>query len=77
MPDPALVAYVEAIEAHLGRLRGAEHVLTPRDFALARSWHGAGVALADLLAALDAAHAETGQPPSLAFCRKRLAVTRR
>jgi len=77
MPDPELVAFVEAIEAHLGRLRGAEHVLSPRDFALARGWHAAGVALADVLTALDAAHAETGQSPSLAFCRKRIEASRR
>ena len=37
-PDPALESYVAAIEGHLRARRGVEHILTPRDFALARAW---------------------------------------
>lgn len=55
-PEP-LTAYLEALEAHLTRLRGREHVLSPPDFGLARTWHQAGVPLALVLSALDAAAA--------------------
>ena len=36
----AVEAYVQAIETHLRARRGMDHILSPRDFALARSWHG-------------------------------------
>ena len=50
-----LEAYVLAIERHLRTWRGAEHVLSPRDFALARSWYEAGVPLAHVLVGIDRA----------------------
>ena len=53
--DAGLEAFVEAIEAALRSRRGREHVLSPRDFALARGWHEAGVPLATVLVAIDAA----------------------
>jgi len=62
--------YVEALERHLGRLSGRDHVLSPEDFALARSWHAAGIPLAEVLAALDAARPDAGPPRSLRYVRR-------
>jgi hypothetical protein len=70
--DATLVAWVEAIERHLGRLRGRDHALSPRDFALARSWHAAGVPLGTVLNVLDEAAASTGEVTSLAYHRARI-----
>lgn len=70
--DPALVAFVEAIEAEFRARRGSEHVLSPRDFALARSFFDAGVPLATVLVALDAAFARDPRTASLAACRRRV-----
>jgi hypothetical protein len=70
--DPALVAYVEAIEALVGARRGTEHVLSPRDFALARGWHEAGVPLAAVLVAVDAAFDADPRTASLAPLRRRV-----
>ena len=71
-PDAAVEAYVEAIEAHLRARRGAEHILSPRDFALARSWHQAGVPLATVLVGIDRAFDSGADVTSLAFCRRRV-----
>ena len=68
--DPDLGAFVEAIEAALRSRRGREHVLSPRDFALARGWHEAGVALATVLVAIDAAFERDPHTASLALCRR-------
>ena len=68
--DPDLEAFVEAIEASLRSRRGREHVLSPRDFALARGWHEAGVALATVLVAIDAAFERDPDTASLALCRR-------
>jgi hypothetical protein len=71
--DEALVAYVEGIEAVLRTRRGADHVLSPRDFALARTWHEAGVPLATVLVAIDLAFdADPRAPSSLAVLRRRV-----
>ena len=67
-----LEAFVEAIEATLRSRRGKEHVLSPRDFALARGWHEAGVPLAIVLVAIDAAFERDPQTASLALCRRRV-----
>lgn len=64
-----LRAYVEALESHLGRLRGREVVLSPPEFALARAWHGVGIDLARVLAALDS-HAATHPSVSLSAVRR-------
>jgi hypothetical protein len=72
MKDDDLEAYVDAIERHFRARRGAEHVLTPRDFALARSWHRAGIPLATVLVGLDAAFDAGQQATSLAYCRQRV-----
>jgi hypothetical protein len=64
-----LEAYVEAIEAHMRTLRGRDHALSPRDFALAKGWHQAGVALATVLVAIDRAFEGNPQVSSLAYCR--------
>ena len=37
--DPGLAAFVQAVEDHLRVRRGTETTLSPRDFALARSWY--------------------------------------
>jgi hypothetical protein len=70
--DPDLEAFVLEIEAALRARRGKEHVLSPRDFALARSWHEAGVALATVLVAIDAAFDADPTTASLAVCRRRV-----
>jgi hypothetical protein len=72
--DEALVAYVEGIEAALRARRGSEVALSPRDFALARTWHEAGVPLATVLVALDLAFDVDPQAPpaSLAVLRRRV-----
>ena len=72
MKDPGLEAYVEAIEGHLRARRGVEHILSPRDFAIARGWHTAGVPLATVLVGMDRAFDDTADVTSLAFCRRRV-----
>lgn len=72
MKDVALEAYVEAIESHFRARRGSEHVLSPRDFALARAWHQAGVPLATVLVGLDRAFDSAEDVTSLTFCRRRV-----
>jgi hypothetical protein len=67
---PTEIGYVEAIERHLGTRRGREHVLSPRDFALARSWYGARIPLATVLSGIDRAFDSGAQVSSLAFCRR-------
>jgi len=73
MREGALLAYVEAIETHLSRLRGRDHMLLPADFSLARAWHAAGVPLAEVLAALDEASGR-GEIRSLRAVRRRVEV---
>jgi hypothetical protein len=70
--EGGLEAFVEAIEATLRTRRGKEHVLSPRDFALARGWHEAGVPLATVLVAIDAAFERDPATASLASCRRRV-----
>jgi hypothetical protein len=72
MKDPDLEAYLEAIEALLGRRHGAERVLGPRDFAVAQAWHRAGVPLANVLAAIEEAFAAGERVSSLSFCAARV-----
>ena len=69
---PVLEAFVEAIEAAMRSRRGKEHVLSPRDFALARGWHEAGVPLAAVLVAIDAAFERDPTTASLALVRRRV-----
>jgi hypothetical protein len=70
--EEGLEAFVAAIEATLGARRGKEHALSPRDFALARGWHEAGVSLATVLVAIDAAFERDPATASLASCRRRV-----
>jgi len=70
--DPALEAFVEAIEAAFRARRGKDHALSPRDFALARGFHEAGVSLATVLVAIDAAFEADPRTASLAACRRRV-----
>lgn len=72
MKDPAIEEYVSAIETHLRARRGVEHILSPRDFALARSWHESGVPLATVLVGMDRAFEQSAAVSSLAYCRKRV-----
>jgi len=67
---PDVQGYVEAIEAHLKARRGVDHILSPRDFALARSWHEGGVPLATVLVGMDRAFESAANVTSLAFCRR-------
>jgi len=69
---PAIEAYVEAIEAHLKARRGVDHILSPRDFALARAWFEGGVPLATVLVGMDRAFESATNVTSLAFCRRRV-----
>ncbi len=64
-----LQAYVAAIEAALTRARGRECALSPHDFALARAWHAAGVALALVV---DLVARDGAQARSLAYLRRRI-----
>lgn len=64
------MAFVEAIESHLRARRGTDHVLSPRDFALAKSWYESGVALATVLVGMDRAFEAQPDVSSLAFCRR-------
>jgi hypothetical protein len=67
---PGLEAYVLAIERHLSRQRGTEHVLSPRDFALAKAWHAAALPLAAVLAGIDRAAERDAGVASLLRCRR-------
>jgi hypothetical protein len=70
--DAGLVAFVEAIEQALAARRGASHVLSPRDFALARGWYEAGVPIATVLVGIDLAFDADPSAASLAYCRRRV-----
>jgi hypothetical protein len=72
MKDPAIEDYVSAIETHLRARRGVEHILSPRDFALARAWYEAGVPLATVLVGMDRAFEQGANVTSLAYCRRRV-----
>jgi hypothetical protein len=70
--DPGLEAFVAAIEAAFRARRGKEQVLAPRDFALARGFYEAGVPLATVLVAIDAAFERDPQAASFAVVRRRV-----
>jgi hypothetical protein len=70
--DPGLVAFVEALESELRTRRGVDHVLSPREFAMARGWYEAGVHLATVLVAIDLAFEADPSISSLTFCRRRV-----
>jgi len=70
--DSDVEAFVGAIEVAMRVRRGKEHVLSPRDFALARGWHEAGVSLAAVLVAIDAAFEQDPTMVSLALVRRRV-----
>jgi Arc/MetJ family transcription regulator len=70
--DPGVEAYVEAIEGHLRARRGTLHILSPRDFGLARAWHRAEVPLAAVLVAIDLAFDAGERVTSLAYCQRRV-----
>jgi len=70
--DPRLEAFVEAVEALLRRHRGTDHALSPRDFALVRGWHEAGVPLATALVAIDLAFEADPGLSSLGLLRRRM-----
>lgn len=70
--DVAVEEYVEAIETHLRARRGVDHILSPSDFGLARTWHQAGVPLATVLVGIDRAFERTPNVTSLSFCRRRV-----
>jgi hypothetical protein len=70
--DPALEAFVDAIEAALGTRRGVEHALSPREFGIARGWYEAGVPLATVLVGIDLAFEADASISGLAFCRRRV-----
>jgi hypothetical protein len=67
--DPALEDYVAGIEKHFAARRGAVHVLSPRDFALAKSWYQAGLPLGAVLVGIDRAFEKEANVSSLSFCR--------
>jgi hypothetical protein len=70
MKDEDLEAFVVAIERHFSTKSGKQHVLSPRDFALARGWHAAGVPLATVLAGVDRVMARERDVASLRYCRR-------
>ena len=69
MKDPDLDSYVVALERHWTLRRGVPHTLSPRDFALARSWFEAGIPLHAVLAGVERAFDKDPAAGSLAFCR--------
>jgi len=69
-PDPGLESFVQSIEDHLRARRGVEHILSPRDFALARAWCTGGVPLATVLVGMDRAFESGADVTSLAYCRR-------
>ncbi|MCG6922375.1 MAG: hypothetical protein LJF15_15025, partial [Acidobacteria bacterium] len=70
--DPGLEAFAEAIESTMRVRRGVDHVLSPREFALVRTWYDAGVSLATILVAIDLAFDVDPSVCSLSFCRRRV-----
>src|SRR5262249_42886479 len=70
--DPELERFVEAIEAAFRARRGKDQALAPRDFALARGFFDAGVPLATVLVALDAAFERDPGTATLAALRRRI-----
>jgi hypothetical protein len=70
--DPEIEDYVAAIEGHLRARRGVDHILSPQDFALARSWYQAGVPLATVLVGMDRAFEQSPNVTSLGYCRRRV-----
>jgi hypothetical protein len=72
MPDPGLLAFVEALERRLTIHRGKEHTLSPPDFTLARRWYDAGVPPGAILQALDQVEASGQQVHSLTVIRSRV-----
>jgi hypothetical protein len=72
LKDLAFEAFVVAIESHLRARRGVEMILSPRDFALAKTWHDAGLGLATVLVGIDRAFEEGHDVTSLVFCRRRV-----
>lgn len=70
MKHEDLEAFVVAIERHFSTKSGSQHVLSPRDFALAREWHAAGVPLATVLAGVDRVMAREPDVASLRYCRR-------
>lgn len=63
---------MDAIEEHLRARRGVDHILTPRDFSLARHWHLVGIPLATVLVGIDLAFETGAGVTSLAHCRRRI-----
>ena len=51
--EDAFQGYFLALEEHFGRLRGKPLLLSPRDVALAREWHEAGLPLEAVLRGID------------------------
>ena len=70
--DPGLESYMEGIETAFRGRRGVDHVLSPREFALARGWYEAGIPLATILVAIDLAFDADPSVSTLAFCRRRV-----
>jgi len=68
--NPEVETYVRAIEGHLRARRGIDHILSPRDFALARAWHQSGLSLATVLVGMDRAFETGANVSSLAYCRR-------
>jgi hypothetical protein len=70
MPREDVNEYVNAIEAHFRARKGQDHVLTPRDFGLAKGWCESGVPLAAVLVGIDRAFEGGERVVSLAYCRR-------
>lgn len=73
-PEPE-IAFYRAVEDLFASLRGAPHVLSPRDFQLLRTWWREGVSFVAVTAGLEevfARHRERGETDpvvSLSYCR--------
>jgi hypothetical protein len=67
--DPALESYLEAVERMLALRRGTPYALSPREFALARGWFEAGVALPAVELGIERAFEREPRLASLAYCQ--------
>jgi len=73
--DEEELAYYRDIEDRFAELRGAAHVLSPRDFQLLRSWWRDGIPMAAVVAALTEVFARNRERDdadpvsSLSYCR--------
>lgn len=68
---------MDAIERHLRAGRGAEVILSPHEFALARTWFAGGLPLGTVLRVLGEAARKRGGAVSLAYVERAVVAAAR